>query len=348
MRLFCHFLIATTLCLVGFSSLSLAADHINDNLGLFSDKTKEMVNQQIAQVYKNRGWMIAVETRDAADIANLPADKSEQDRFLTQWTTKNYIDNRLEGMYLVIFKNPSKFRFHVDTDQQKKMGVTQADINTWSNQLTDNLRSRRFDLALVNVVGSMSAKLSRGSAANPTDRPAQTMPQAKPNAQNPKPAAGEAEGPSVLMWVLIAVGVFIIFRIIRSAMSGMSNSGGYGPGGTPNQYGPGNAANMGGPGYGPQGNAPGYGGRGGGFMTGMLGGLFGGMAGNWMYDKMRGDPQSPSDSGQGHYTSHDALPDNSSAESDSTTYGGDWGSSDSGGGDYGGGDSGGGDGGGDW
>lgn len=316
-------------------------------------------NQQIEQVYKKHGWMIAVETRDAAGIPDLPNEASKQDEFLTSWTTKNYVDHNLKGIYLVIFKNPNKYRIHIDTDQKQKMGVTPADINAWTNLLRENLRVKDFDAALLTSVGGMSNKFSRSSGANKASSPAPELPPERvagnkqiPAAQNPHANEPEAEGPSVLMWVLIAVGVFIIFRIIRSVMSGMSNSGGYGPGGTPNQYGPGNAANMGGPGYGPQGNAPGYGGRGGGLMTGMLGGLFGGMAGNWMYDKMRGDPSPHSDGGQGNYTSHDSNrdssggspADNSSAESDSTTYGGDWGSSDSGGGDYGGGgDSGGGD-----
>ena len=363
MRLLCHFLIASTLCLFGLGSTGQSAEHIKDNLGLFSEQAINAANQQIAQLYKKQGWMIAIETRDAAEsIPSFPQDKSKQDGFLTSWTTKNYVENKLQGIYLVIFKNPSKYRFHIDTDQQKKMGITQADINSWSNLLQQNLRVRDFDAALLSTVGGMSAKLSRVTAGNkalapPPGKPAQQVAGNKqlPAGQNAPEA--EAEGPSILMWILIAVGVFILFRIVRSVMSSMSNSSGSEPGGTPNQYGPGNAANMGGPnmggpGYGQGGyGAPG-GGRGGGLMSGMLGGLFGGMAGGWMYDKMSGGQQAPSDSGQGNYTSHSdgggSLADNSSSqESDSTTFGGDWGN-DSGGDSGGGGDFGGGDGGGDW
>jgi uncharacterized protein len=290
---------------------------------------------------------------------------------LTSWTTKNYVENKLNGIYLVIFQNPKKFRIHIDTDQKQRMGVTQADINGWSNLLGENLRVKDYDAALLTGVGAMSNKLSRSNALGKGPSPMPPLPGEQvvgnkqiPAAPNPRANQPAEEGPPILMWVLIAVGVFIIFRIIRSVMGAMSNRGGYNSDGMNNQYGAGNQPNMGGPGYGPNGpgsySAPGYGGRGGGFMSGMLGGLFGGMAGNWMYDKMRGDPSPHSDSGQGHFTSQDAsresnggsLSDNS-AESDSTTYGGDWGSNDSsaadsGGGDWGSGDSGGGDGGGDW
>lgn len=342
MRPLCHCLIASVLCLFGLGSTSQAAEHVQDNLGLFSEQAVTAANQQIAQLYKKHGWMIAVETRDASEsIPNLPPIASKQDEFLTSWTTKNYVENRLSGIYLVIFKNPNKFRFHIDTDQQRKMGVTQADINSWKNLLQENLRVKDYDAALLSTVGGMSAKLSRTSAGNQALAPAAGRP-AEPNVGN-KQRAGQnapaAEGPSILIWVLIAVGGFIIFRIMRSVMSSMSNRDQMGPGGTPNQYGPGNATNMGGPGYGPQGNPPGYGGRGGGMMSGMLGGLFGGMAGGWLYDKMSGGNQAHGS--EGNYTSHDAssgsLADHSSAtESDSTTYGGDWGD-DAGGGDFGGG-----------
>jgi hypothetical protein len=347
-------LLIAALCLLGLGSSGQAAEHVQDNLGLFSQQAVTAANQQIAQLYKKHGWMIAVETRDASEsIPNLPQAASKQDEFLTSWTTKNYVENKLEGIYLVIFKNPNKFRFHIDTNQQRKMGVTQADINSWKNLLQENLRVKDYDAALLSTVGGMSAKLSRATAGNkalalPGGQPAEQGPLNKqPRGEN----APAAEGPSILMWILIAVGVFIIFRIIRSVMSSMSNRDQWGPGGTPNQYGPGNASNIGGPGYGPQDNHPGYGGRGGGMMSGMLGGLFGGMAGGWMYDKMSGGDQArPS---EGNFTSRDASSDSlannsSSPESDSTTYGGDWGD-DAGGGDFGGGDFGGdGGGGGDW
>jgi hypothetical protein len=353
MKLFGQLFTALSLSLFALGSSAPAGEHIKDNLGLFSDKAMQMANQQIAQVYKNHHWMIAVETRDASQIAGLPADKADLDQFLTRWTTKNYEENRLEGIYLVIFKNPAKFRFHVDTQQQAKMGVTKADINSWSNMLGENLRERKFDLALTSVVGNISSKLSRPSAANAPVPPA-PKPAEEPVAHDPRAAANQ--GSSMMTWLLVGGGVFILFLILRSILRGMNNQGYTGG---PNQYDPG-GANMGGPSMGQPGYGPGYGApsRGGGFMSGMLGGLFGGMAGNWMYDQMSGRRDSPSESGQGHFTSHDGSRDNSgssldhsssSGESDSTTYGGDWGSSDSGGGDWGG-DSGGGDsgGGGDW
>lgn len=358
MKLFGQLLIVSLLCLLGTSS-SFGADHIKDNLKLFSDNAKQMANQQIDQLYKNHGWMIAVETRDAAaTIPDLPEAKSEQADFLKSWAKKQYDDNGIKGIYLVIFKNPTKFNFYSEPKLEQRMGVTQADKRSWENLLTDNLREHKFDLALLSAVGNMSNKLSRTNAAKSPTTPAAPAPAVKPGepVADKAPAGHEQahpaadDGSSMMMWLLVAGAGFVIFLIIRSVLRGMNQgNAGYN---SPNQYGPG-GSNMGQPGYGPGYGAP-SGGRGGGFMSGMLGGLFGGMAGNWMYDQMSGRRDSHSDSGQGHLTSHDS---DSSSGSESTSYGGDWGNDSSGdsgggGGDWGGGggDSGGdsGGGGGDW
>jgi uncharacterized protein len=117
---------------------------------------------------------------------------------------------------------------------------------------------------------------------------------------------------------------------------------------------------MGGPGYGAPGyGAPGYGGGGGGFMSGLLGGLGGAVAGNWLYDQFSGGRHNATHEAGGYqpdgYSS--GIPDQGNDEiigaNDDAGGGASWDDSpaDAGGGDWGGGGGdwgGGGDAGGDW
>ena len=122
---------------------------------------------------------------------------------------------------------------------------------------------------------------------------------------------------------VIAAGVMAVSALFRSFGRGPV---GYGPGG----YGPGPG------GYGPGG----YGGQGGGFMSSMLGSLFGGAAGSWAYDRFFGGHSSPT---QGSWQAPNVAPPPAPPAPDDTSYtaggGGDFGGGDSGGGggDFGGG-----------
>ncbi len=168
---------------------------------------------------------------------------------------------------------------------------------------------------------------------------------------------------TLLMIGLGIVAVLLIVRVLgglfgRSQGTGYTNQmggmgmprPGMGPGGGPGYYG-----------------GPGYGGRGGGFFSGLLGGLGGAIAGNWLYDQMSGRHGNMTSAGAGYPPDDPSagVPDQGDdivgAEdnggrgaswddgSGGDTGGGDWGGGD-GGGDWGGGggDWGGGDGGGDW
>jgi len=171
----------------------------------------------------------------------------------------------------------------------------------------------------------VAATLSKNHA-----RPAAIAPQGRPLHATPPPAKPAGAESSMLRWIVIAVGVFGGVWLLMAVMRAMS--GGSGGGG---------AGSMGGAGVG----------GGGGFMTSLLGGLFGAAVGNWMYDSFfRG-----SGGGWGASDAYGADPStgNESAGEDfgddtpggdfDGSGGGDFGGGDSGGGDFGGGDFGGGD-----
>jgi hypothetical protein len=155
-----------------------------------------------------------------------------------------------------------------------------------------------------------------------------------------------------MTFLLIGLGilaVLVLLRVLgglfgRSAGTGYPNQmGGYG--------GPRPGMGPGGPGYY---GGPGYGGRGGGFFSGLLGGLGGALAGNWLYDQMSGRHGGMTSAGAGYpvdessATAPDQGGDAIIGADDHGGQGGSW--DDGAGGDWGGGDAGGdwGGGGGDW
>ena len=113
------------------------------------------------------------------------------------------------------------------------------------------------------------------------------------------PARGHSTLGTFLMIILGIFGVLLVLRLIGGLFNRSAGQG-YGAAG----MGMPRPGMGGGPGYY---GGPGYGGRGGGFFSGMLGGLGGALAGNWLYDQFSGGRH-------GNYGSADAgqAPDSTS------------------------------------
>lgn len=133
----------------------------------------------------------------------------------------------------------------------------------------------------------------------------------------PVPGGRRPQGSSGL-GVLLVIGAVILGVLFLTRMFGRANRGAYG--GPPGPGGPmGGPGGYGAPGYG----APGFGGRGG-FFSGLLGGLGGAMAGNWLYDQFSGrHHHHPDSTGGAGYAPGEAGPP--------ADAGGDWGSPSEGG-----------------
>jgi uncharacterized protein len=263
-----------------------------------------------------------------------------KDPFFEHWANDLFKRDRVDGVIILICKNPSHIQIEQGDHTREKI-FRDADRRELLAKMLPAFKAKQFDQGVVDGLTFIRQREAANAGA-PT-----------PN-QPPAPTASHI--PIAGFVCLGIVALVVVFLIIGIANRNRNYGGGYGappPGGYPPGYsGPGYS---GGPGYG-----GGYGGGGGsGFGKGFLGGLLGGAVGAWGYDKLSGRENNPG-TGQGPYVpgagGGSTLPD-SSDQPDTTSYGsgGDFGdsssssgpestSSDSGGGDFGGGgDSGGGD-----
>ena len=295
--------------------------HVHDEAKLFSKEAIVQVNLTIDKIKKTHGKDLYIDTVESGE-----KDKDAR----TKWAKTRFNDFGIDGMYIVVSKDPSFYRFYVGDSTREKGYFTKANIDKMDENLKQITKTGKRDDALIEaanyVLESMNEHArAKGNAPQPKAQPAPVK-QAEPK---PKPVANQdaAEIPSWVGWACLIIGVlvvvWIVFAIIRSLTS---MGGGYGGGG----YGGGGGMGMGG-----------------GLLTGMLGGMFGAMAGMWLYHNMFGGHANYGHDGnvnwgggnQGGAAGSDAAPYEADTAGGGTGGGGD---DDAPGGDAGGGDAGGG------
>jgi hypothetical protein len=320
---------------------------VKDGAGFFTPGALTKANQELAQIQKKYRKDLLIET-----FATVPADKADavkkmdkqaRNRFFETWAVERARGERVEGIYVLITKQPGHVQVEVGKNEQKRGFRVPADSNRLQEIFVKNFQNKEYDSGLLEGIRFVDEKLGENLGVA-TPRASEPLPQMIEHGVNK--VAPAAQGVSGMSWIVILIVIVIGFWILRALFRGIFHmlGGGrqYGPGPGPGYGAPG--AGYGGPGYG------GGGGGGGGFMSGMLGGLFGAAAGNWLYDSFgRGGGMGGGFGGGGGERSYggDRGPATSDADQDYSGSGGDFGSGsqDDGGsgGDFGGGDSGGGD-----
>jgi uncharacterized protein len=358
---------------LGSGAEALAAvPRVNDEAKMFSAESVEKANQKIKQIADQFRVDLLIETLPGIP-ANLQERYKQQGKaeFFRRWADERAAVAGVKGIYILITKQPAHLQIEVDK-ATRKAAFTLDDRNRLVGQMTDRLRKRKPDEALLEAANFVYSTLQAhggGRAPAAGGRTAAAPPVSHspgPGARQPHVAGPDQDrgGIGWLGWLAIGVGIFLVlwllfglFRALTGA--GRGAYGGAGPGG----------------GYGPGGSGGGYGGGGGGgFLTSLMGGLFGAAAGSWIYDSFfrsggshlgessayGGTPTSapsadvpPSEQpGAGVFGDDTGgggdFDDNGGGGGDFAEDpggGGDWGGGDFGGGDFGGGDFGGG---GDW
>jgi len=288
----------------GVATSSAQRGEIRDNGAFFSDTAKAEAGRQMAEIGARFKREVVVETfksvpDDLKQGVNLQ-DRAAQNRLFEQWALRQARDLKVNGVYILISKEPSHLQVLVGNETQRTL-FQPRDRDALVSAMLAKLRDRKNDAALLEGIGliatTMKSHVSTRSRAVAQNRPTEST---------------DAETSSPWNWVIAAVLGMAVVWIVIGIFRAISNRGS-----SPDLAG-------------------GAGSSGGGFLTSLIGGMFGAAAGMWLYDQFSGNHSQ--DRG------NDNLDDNESRRRDSDyASSGDSFSDDSSSGDSGGGDSGGGD-----
>jgi uncharacterized protein len=284
------------LLLTAAGPASALTPKVNDEAGFFSPAAVEKANDVIDDIRHKYHKDLLVETfktvpSDEADrVKNM--GRQDRDRFFHEWARERAKEAGVNGVYVLITKEPGRIQVEAGTETLKH-AFTARDRDRLRDILVERFRAKDYDKGLLDAVefvrSRMDENLSRGEAGvggGGPEAPGQAPPPGAPRRAPQAPWGGL--GWLIPLGVLI-LGVIVVFLVIRwlaRSVTGYGSQGGY-----PAGYGP-----QGGYGY------PGGYGGGGGFLSSLFGSLFGSAAGNWAYDRFfRGHPNQggnwPADAG---------------------------------------------------
>lgn len=312
--------LAGWLCLA--APIDAAAPEVKDEGKFFSAEAIQKANRVIAEIKQNYRKDLIIETYQT--VPDGQADKVRQmksdarNQYFRSWTAERARAVKADGVFILICRDPSNLQVDGGKETARKH-FTDANDRELAGILRKKFDVKKFDEGLLEAAEFVKDTMrSNVKASAPVkSSPASTQ----QTANNHKEESGW--GGLICMGLLIFGGIWLFIGLIRAFTGGMGGGGGYGGGG--------------------------YGG-GGGFGSSLMGGLFGAMAGMWMYNSMFGGGSSWGSQAQGSDGGTSAASDEGQGFGDGSggdfgdsggSSGGDWGG-DSGGG---GGDSGGG---GDW
>lgn len=307
-----HALPAVVAMLLGASAAHADMGAIRDNAAFFSARAKTEALRNIGEIGRRFNKDLVVETfseiphdiKQGVDLNN----KAALSRLYEQWAEKQAKLQRVNGIYILLLKEPSHLQILVGNETQRN-AFTLKDRDALVTLMLAKLRNKQNDDALLEGVNYVNA----------------TMRSHLPDRGRATATGRHVEAPSSSHWfltiIVVALVVWVVLRILGAIFAGSGGGGGAYSGGQ---------------------MAPGYGGGGGGFLTNMLGGMFGAAAGMWIYDQFSGRSSSSSWGGGGDFDNR-ADSGFSGQDTDYSGSGGDFGAEDSGGSDFGGGDSGSGD-----
>ena len=281
-----------------------------DNGDFFSDSAKKEATLKISEIESQFKKELVVQTfmvipeeiKQGVDLTDEPALK----KMFHQWTLKEAEQQKVNGIYILISREPAHLQIAVGGDTQKK-AFTLKDRDNLATLMLSKLRAKQNDEALSECVKFVSTTMA-GHALTSTR---------VNNSSSPTPASSATALPTEQAtpwgWIITAVigiaAVWLIVGVVRSLMGGRGANAGTGM-------------------------MPGGGGGGGGMFSSLLGGMFGAAAGMWLYDQFSGShgnawggEQENRETGSTGFSGQDT--DYSSAGGD---FGGDYSGGDSGGG----------------
>lgn len=326
LRAFAHFakiLGILAALVIGTGSCLAGGGGVVDNGAFFSEQAKSDATKMIAEMERTLRKDLSIETfkeipASAKEGVNMQ-DKAAVAQMFKQWALKQAKQKGVNGVYVLLSKEPAHLESIVGNDTQK-LAFTLKDRDALVTLMLAKLRAHQNDDALRDGVNFVSATMKSHTVGH--TRTGTALAPAITHAAQSSP--GSSTG-WILQVVIVGLVVWLIIGVVRAIFGRMGAGAGAG------------AGQMGG-------------GGGGGFLSSLVGGMFGAAAGMWMYDQFfsnhgsnsaYGSDRNDVSGGDSGFTGQDSDYNSSGGDfggSDSGSSGGDWG----GGGDSGGGDSGGG------
>ena len=212
-------------------------------------------------------------------------DPRARGQFFHTWALERARKEAVNGVYVIITKEPPHIQALVGNETQRR-AFTLHDRDRLADGLTAAFNRKDYDGGLLEAVGFVQKTMAEnlGAKTRPSGIIGAPLAHGDVNRIAPLGGGGMGGGMGWVIWlIVIVIGVWIFFALLRGIGRAFGGGGGMPRGGMPGGGMPGGGM--------PGGGGYGYGaggGGGGGFMSGMLGGLFGAAAGNWLYDSFRG------------------------------------------------------------
>lgn len=292
---------------------------VQDPAKLFSPDAVRRADDQIQKLRREHKKEIFIETLESLpspekggpDLSN----KQATSKWVNEFALGRAKAQSVNGVYFLLIKNPGKFQFEIGNKTLQKE-FTLSDRDEAIRKIQPLLKENKMDEVLETLVGFVAGKMAQHqTVAKKAVTPTQPVNHLVPENKEANSWAGY-----LCLGALVLGGIVLVMGLMRGLMGG----GGGGMAGGP-------------------GMAPGYGG--GGFLSNMLGGMFGAAAGMWMYDNFfgHGGSRAWGSGSEGQSSGGGDFGDSTSGQdTDYSGSGGDWSGGDtSGGGDWG-------SGGGDW
>ena len=302
------------LLLSGLTSTTFADPGVKDDGQFFKPETVEKANTEIKQIKADYGKELVVETflaipeglKDEWEAAK--DDRQKRSDFFGKWIGERAHKLQVNGVYILICQDPTQLEVKAGLKTKQK-AFTETNQNKLRDILLETFKAKNDDEGLLKGISYFREALKANLGGAHSGTPAATSDEQfrHPNSGNSSgsalptrnqstrvpttPAASTFKWSPIMTVILVVIAAIVIFRILAGLTGGSRNSGGGNYGQGQQGGGPGYGA-----GYGGGGNNYG-GGGGGGFMRNMFGGLLGGAAGGYLYDKFR-DSNNPAQNQQ--------------------------------------------------
>lgn len=299
--LYGHRSLGLSVALLGWLTLAEPAaalsPEVKDGAGFFKPETVRKANETIKAIKQQYRKDLVIET-----FAHVPAGREKEavgpdgearQPFFRDWAVQRARAGGVDGIYILICKEPSYLQIAVG-NETRTTAFSDADRQALSKRMLERFKEREFDDGLWEgvrfVQSALQTNLAGAHAAAKGASDFSFEANAHETAIRHQRATSEAGAgwlSSPWSWLLIGgavlLGVWLVLGLIRAFSGGSGGLGGSG------------------------------------FLTNLLGGLFGAAAGMWLYDRFFGSSEAPADEPSGEAQ---LVPDDEYWTGDGADFGG--------------------------